>query len=121
MENKKELKKLGILGSFAIYIPATVLIYCLTKYLIPYLSEITGQEIVLFWFIVGSIGIFTPLIITAILILRTEGYKLSKSTWVERLRFRKITKLDLVWGFAGLILIGIFSVLIMKLLELTKT
>ena len=118
MENKKELKKLGVLGSLAIYIPAAVLIYCLTKYLIPYLSEITGQEIILFWFIVGGIGIFTPLIITAILLLRIEGYQLSKSTWVDRLRFRKITKLDLVWGFVGLILVGIFSALIMKFLEL---
>ena len=30
-----ELKKLGFLGSFAIYIPAAVLMYCLSKYLIP--------------------------------------------------------------------------------------
>ena len=58
------------------------------------------------------------MIVTAILILRTEGYKISKSTWIERLRFRKITKLDLVWSFVGLILVGIFSGLIMKLLEL---
>lgn len=118
MENKTELKKLGLLGSFAIYIPAAVLMYCLSKYLIPYLSETTGQETILFWFIVAGIGIFTPLIITAILILRTEGYKISKSTWIERLRFRKITKLDLVWSFVGLILVGIFSGLIIKLLEL---
>ncbi|MEE9572597.1 MAG: CPBP family intramembrane glutamate endopeptidase, partial [Candidatus Neomarinimicrobiota bacterium] len=118
MENKTELKKLGILGSFAIYIPAAILIYCLTKYLIPYLSETTGQETILFWFIVGGVGIFTPLIITAILILKTEGYKISKSTWIERLRFRRITKLELAWSIVGLILVGIFSVLIMKFLEL---
>ena len=118
MENKAELNKLGFLGSFAIYIPASVLMYCLTKYLIPYLSETTGQETILFWFIVAGIGIFTPLIVTAILILRTEGYKISKSTWIERLRFRNIRKSDLVWSLGGLILVGLFSGLIMKLLEL---
>ena len=118
MKNKIELKKLGILGSFAIYIPAAVLIYCLTKYLIPYLSETTGQETILFWFIVGGVGIFTPLIITGIFILRNEGYKISKSTWIKRLRFRKITKSDVVWSSVGLILVGIFSALILKLLTL---
>ncbi|HBL74797.1 MAG TPA: CPBP family intramembrane metalloprotease [Prolixibacteraceae bacterium] len=90
----------------------------MTKFLIPYLSEVTGQETILFWFIVGGIGIFTPLIITGILILKAEGYKISKSTWIGRLRFRRITKQDLLWSFAGLILVGIFSGLIMKLLEL---
>jgi len=118
MNKVTELKKLGFSGSFAIYIPAAILMYCLTKFLIPYLSEVTGQETILFWFIVGGIGIFTPLIITGILILKAEGYKISKSTWIGRLRFRRITKQDLLWSFAGLILVGIFSGLIMKLLEL---
>ncbi len=118
MKNKTELKKLGFLGSFAIYIPAAALMYCLTKYLIPYLSKTTGQETILFWFIVAGIGIFTPLIITAILVLKSEGYKISKSTIIERLRFRKITKTDILWCFGGLIFVGIFSVLIMKGLEM---
>jgi membrane protease YdiL (CAAX protease family) len=118
MEVEIKIKKLGFLSSFAIYIPAAILMYCLTKYLIPFLSNVTGQETILFWFIVGGLGIFTPLIISGILILKAEGYKISKRTWVERLRFRKITKRDLMWGIAGLILVGIFSGLIMKWLEL---
>lgn len=117
METKTDIKKLGFLGSFSIYIPAAILMYCLTKYLIPYLSKVTGQETILFWFIVAGLGIFTPLIITAILILRAEGYKISKSTWMERLRFRKITKSDLIWCFVGLILVVVFSMIIMKALE----
>ena len=118
METKTELKKLGFLGSFAIYIPAAILMYCMTKFLIPYLSKETGQESILFWFIVAGLGIFTPLIITGILILNSEGYKISKSTWIGRLRFRKITKTDLIWSIVGLVLVGIFSGLIMKVLEL---
>lgn len=114
MQNKKELKKLGFIKSFAIYIPAAILIFLLTKYLIPFLSEITGQETILFWFIVGGLGIFLPLIITGILILKSEGYKISDKTWTKRLRFRKITSIDLWWCIAGLIIIGVLSGLIMK-------
>jgi membrane protease YdiL (CAAX protease family) len=115
---KAELKKLGLIYSFAIYIPAAILMYVLTKYLIPYLSQATGQETILFWFIVAGLGIFTPLIVTGLLIVKSEGYKFSKSTWSERLRFRKITKNDLLWSLIGLILVGLLSGLIMKGLEL---
>lgn len=118
MNTKTEIKKLGLLGSFAIYIPAAILMFCLTRYLIPYLSKATGQETILFWFIVAGLGIFTPLIITGILILKAEGYNLAKNTWIARLRFRKITKSDLIWCFVGLVLVGVFSMIIMKGLEL---
>jgi len=118
MENNPQLKKLGLAGSFAIYIPAAILMFGLTKYLIPYLSEITGQETILFWFIVGGLGIFTPLIIAGFIILKFEGFTISKQTLTERLRFRKITGHDLFLCFAGLIAVGVFSGLIMKGLEI---
>jgi membrane protease YdiL (CAAX protease family) len=118
METRSELKKLGLFSSFTIYIPAAALMYSLTRYLIPYLSEITGQETILFWFIVAGLGIFMPLIFTAIIILIFEGYRISKNTWTERLRFRKITARDLSWSIAGLILVGVLSGLIMKGMEL---
>ncbi len=118
METEEKIKKLGFIGSFAIYIPAAILMYCLTKYLIPYLSKVTGQETILFWFIVAGLGIFLPLIITGLFILKAEGYRISKTTWIERLRFRKITKSDILWCIAGFILVALFSGLIMKGLEL---
>jgi len=118
MNSNRQIKKLGLAGSFAIYIPAALLMFGLTKYLIPYLSETTGQETILFWFIVGGLGIFTPLIITGLVILKSEGFKISKQTWIGRLRFRKITGRDLLWCFAGLIAVGIISGLIMKGLEI---
>lgn len=118
MESKTKLKKLGFINSFSIYIPAAILMYSLTKYLIPYLSEVSGQETIFFWFIVGGLGIFLPLIITGIIILYFEGYKISKTTWIERLRFRKITKRDLIWSIIGLILVVALSGIILKVLEL---
>jgi len=118
MKTKTEIKKLGLFDSFLIYIPAAILMFCLTKYLIPYLSKTTGQETILFWFIVAGLGIFLPLIITGILILKAEGFGITRKTWVERLRFRKISKRDILWCLGGLILVGIFSALIMKGMEL---
>ncbi len=118
MNKENGLKKLGLISSFAIYIPAALLMFFLTKYLIPYLCEVTGQETILFWFIVAASGVFFPLIITAIIILKFEGFKISKNTWIQRLRFRKITKKDILWSIGGLILVGIISVIIMKGLEL---
>jgi membrane protease YdiL (CAAX protease family) len=110
------LKKLGLIPSFAIYISAALIMYLLTKYLIPYLSQTTGQETILFWFIVGGIGIFTPLIILGILILKNEGFELNKETISSRLRFRRLNKSDLLWTLTGFITVAILSGLVMKLL-----
>lgn len=118
MSSTKELKKLGFISSFLIYIPAALLLFVLSKYLIPYLSKLTGQETVFFWFIVAGLGVFTPIIITGLIILKAEGYNISKTTWSKRLRFKKITKKDLVWSILGLILIGMLSGVFMKVLEL---
>lgn len=112
------MKKLGIIGSFSVYIPASLLMFCLTKFLIPYLSEISGEETILFWFIVAGLGVFTPLIITGIVILKSEDYKLSAVTFVKRLRFKPLTKSDFLWCLAGLTAIGVFSYLAMEFIEL---
>ncbi len=118
MKATTELKKLGFLQSFAIYLSAALLMLLLTKYLIPYLQVITGQEAILFWFIVGGSGVFTPLIILGILILRKEGYKLNKDTISSRLRFRRLTRSDLIWTLTGFLAVVIMSGIVMKLLEL---
>lgn len=118
METKTTIKKLGLAGSFAIYIPASLVMLGATQYIIPYWSKTTGQETILFWFVVAGLGIFLPLMITGFLILKSEGFRISKNTWVERLRFRKITRNDWFWCLAGFILVGLLSGLTMKGLEL---
>lgn len=112
-----KLPKMGIVASFAIYIPAALLMFLLTKYLIPNLSEQTGMENIFFWFVVAGLGIFTPLILTAIFILKSEGVSFSKATWTDRLRFRKITANDLIWSLGGLVVVAILSGLTLSLLE----
>ncbi len=51
METKTTIKKLGLAGSFAIYIPASLVMLGSTQYLIPYWSKTTGQETLLFCFL----------------------------------------------------------------------
>lgn len=118
MKKVTELKKLGLPGSFAIYIPAAILMFCLTKYLIPWLSKVTGQETIFFWFLVAGFGIFLPLVITGILILKAEGQRCTKKLWIDRLRFSKITIRDMVYALTGMIVVGLLSLIIMKGLEI---
>jgi membrane protease YdiL (CAAX protease family) len=115
---KTEMKKMGLIPSFAVFISASLLMFLLTKYLIPCLSLITGQETILFWFIVAGLGVFLPLIITGVLILRSEGRTLTKDVWVNRLRFKKMRGKDILWSLGGIIVIGALSGLIMKVLEM---
>lgn len=110
-------RKLDLYTSFLIYAGAALLMFLLTHYLIPFLSKITGQETILFWFIVAGLGIFTPLIILGILMLRSEGYHINRTTFKTRLRFRKLTGNDLLWTLGGFVAVGILSLLVMKLLE----
>ncbi len=114
----KPLKEMGFIPSFAIYIFATLLMFCMTKYLIAFLSDISGQEKILFWFIVAALGVFLPLLILAVFIIKNEGYTISKETWIQRLRFNKLTRKDLIWVFGGMVVVLILSGIFMKGLEL---
>lgn len=113
-----KLRKLGFVGSFAIYLSAATLMFVMTHFLIPYLSKTTGMETIFFWFVVAGAGIFTPLIITGLFILKSEGYKISRQTITGRLRFKRLTSKDLLLTFAGLVAVGILSGALMKILEM---
>lgn len=112
-----KLKKLGLFPSILIYVGAALLMFLQTTFLIPYLSRISGQETILFWFIVAGIGIFTPMIILGLAILRHEGFQINRQTITSRLRFRKLTRSDLIWTLTGFIAVAALSALIMLLLE----
>jgi len=117
MTTENKIVKLGLIPSFSIYIGAAVLMLLQTNLLIPYLSKVTGQETILFWFIVAGAGIFTPLIVLGLIILNKEGFQINRGTITSRLRFRKLTRSDLIWTLIGFIAIAVLSGVIMKLLE----
>ena len=119
MINKNvKLKEMGLVPSFTIFIPAALLLFSITGYVIPCLSKMTGQETVFTWFIAAGLGIFLPLIITAIIILKSEGCRLSKETWIQRMRFGRIDGKAILWSMGGLILAFILGGSVMKGLEL---
>lgn len=111
------MKKLGTLHSFLIFAAAGVALFLVTHILIPFLSVYTGIEPVIFWFICAGLGVFFPLLITAFLLLKREGLSLDKNCWVNRLRFKPLNKLDILWSIGAIIIIGIFSFFIMQLQE----
>ena len=118
--NQRSIKRMGLIYSLSVFVTASLLLLLGTRYLIPYLSSRTGQEPILFWFIIAGLGVFLPLIVVAVMILRfEEGYKLDRQTWRERLRFKPMTPADWIWSLTALIVIGLLSAIIMKLLEIS--
>ena len=113
-----KLKSMGLLYSFSVYTGAALLLLVQTRYLIPFLAEKTGQERILFWFIVGGLGVFVPLIVSGCFMIATEGNRFSTDTFTNRLWFRKLSFRDIVWSIGALILIGFLSWAMMKLLVL---
>lgn len=102
-------KPLKLLPSVIIFVSAAVLLWVMTHLCIPFLAEVTGWELILFWFICGGVGVFTPLIIVGIIMLRKEGCKFTKETFVERLRFRPMTRRDWKYSLVALVVIGLLT------------
>jgi membrane protease YdiL (CAAX protease family) len=116
-EKRMALTGIGFFKSFAIFGIAALVLIIETRFVIPYLSKITGWEAVISWFIVGGLGLFLPLLITALLILRQEGHRLNKQVWIERLRLIKMTGADWLWCIGALVVVGILSAAIIEVLK----
>ena len=115
---KNDIKSVGLIKSLLIFGIASGILLLETQFLIPYLSNRTGCEPVIFWFIVAGLGLFLPMLICSGLILRNEGIKIDKQAWQDRLRFKKMNITDWLWTIGAIIVIGISSFVIMHLLEL---
>jgi len=102
--------------SYLIFGLAAVLLFIQTRVLIPWLSVATTVEPVLFWFIVGGLGVFFPLLVAAWFMLEREG-GIAPSTWRERLRFRRMNAGDYLWAFVGICAIIVLSGAIMHVLD----
>ena len=64
---------LQLLSSAIIFVFAALLLWIMTHLYIPLLTDVTKWVPIIFGFICGGLGVFTPLIITGILMLRREG------------------------------------------------
>ncbi len=111
------MKKLGFNNSFLIFGGFALILYLETHLIIPWFSNMTGIETILSWFLVGGFGIFIPMVVFAFILLKKENLSLNKETWTTRLRFKSLTHVDWIWSILGLITIGIFTQLIIMILE----
>jgi membrane protease YdiL (CAAX protease family) len=114
---KNEMKGIGLFPSILIFGIASIALYLETQFFIPYLSKQTGLETIIFWFIIAGFGLFLPLLVLSYFILKSEGLKIGKVTWKNRLRFKKMNKTDWLWSIGSILMIGTLSFVIIKVLE----
>jgi membrane protease YdiL (CAAX protease family) len=114
MTNLKPLLWVSALRIFACF---SLLLLIVTRLLIPRLAAWSGQETILMWFLAAGLGVFAPLLVTALGMIRKEGLGLNSQTWRDRLRFKALSRRDLGWSLGGLLLIGLLTALLMKGLE----
>ncbi|MFZ1729352.1 MAG: CPBP family intramembrane glutamic endopeptidase [Bacteroidota bacterium] len=103
--------------SFGIYLAFAVLLYLQTHVTIPWLSKSSGIEPIFFWFVVGGIGVFLPIIFIGWYMLQHEASH-SASVWTDRLRFRRLNGGDWLWCAGGIVTAGIGSAIVMQLVTL---
>jgi membrane protease YdiL (CAAX protease family) len=114
---KFPLQRMGIGQSLVIFGTASIALMLGTQLLIPVLVSVTGFESVFFCFLVAGLGIFLPLLITAAVLLKREGALFQPGFWRDRLRFKRMNKGDWLWSFGAIVVIGIISSGVMKVLE----
>jgi len=113
----KPIKGISLPQSFLIFGIAAILLYFETHFLIPFLSQKTGLEPILFWFLVAGLGLFLPMLILAYLLLKKEGVKINRRSWADRLRFRKMNPGDWTWSVGAVVVISLLSLGIIKIIE----
>lgn len=97
---------IGRLQTAALFGGAALLLFAVTHGVIPALSRQTAARPILLWFGAAGFGVFLPLLLLGIALLRQEDAQLNRRTWSERLRFRPLTKADWVWTGGGLVAVA---------------
>jgi len=115
--NVQAVPAFGLWATLLAFGVGGLLLFISTHFLIPYLSQATGIEPVIFWFLTAGFLVFVPLVIAGYFILRSEGEIFQSKSLFERLRFRKMTIIDWLWTGGALIVIGILTVLLQNTLE----
>ena len=100
---------MGWIQTIAIFGLTALLLFAATELLIPAFSDASGSEPVLSWFLVGGLGVFAPLVIAGYVLLRRESKFGEQSRWATRLRFRRMDRVDWLWGVGAIAAIGALS------------
>ncbi len=113
VERVKPIKPRGALLYYIIY---GVLLFAATRYIMPYL-ETYGWTNILAWFFCGSVFVFLPMLIHALIVAKKEG----RNGILDRLRMKKMSASDWKWFIIGLVSIGIGTGIILGFNRLVHT
>jgi membrane protease YdiL (CAAX protease family) len=80
-------------GTLITFGAAGVLLALITRVAIPAAVARTGIEPVAWWFVLGGLGVFLPLAVASVLLLRQEALD-GTDIWRDRLRFRALSRDD---------------------------
>ena len=112
---QRALAPIGPTATAVLFASAGLLLWGVTL-MIPAVAERSGIEPVLLWFLLAGGGVFLPLVITALILLRRER---GAGGWsAERLRFRRLRRGDWLWTCGGLVAIGLLSALSVAVLTM---
>jgi membrane protease YdiL (CAAX protease family) len=103
------LPGLGPMGTLVVFGLGALLLLVATRVVIPALASQIPVEPVLLWFLAGGLGVFVPLFILSVVMLRGEPARSLAATWFDRLRFRPLTAADWLWCLSGLAIVGLLS------------
>lgn len=73
VESRSNPTSLRLLGTTLLLGGAALLLFAVTHLISPAIAATTGIEPVLLWFLAGGLGVFTPLMVIAFLMLRVES------------------------------------------------
>jgi membrane protease YdiL (CAAX protease family) len=94
------------------------LLFLVTHHLIPALHLLTNWEPVLLWFLLGGLGVFLPLVLLGVGLLRREFTSDVTPSWRDRLRFRRMDSTQWRWTLGGLVVVALLSAAIQGALTL---
>lgn len=100
-----KLQPFGMLPTFLVFGVASGLLSLAIGPIRGWLVDSWNVRPVVGWFIAGGFCVFVPLLLFAAALLSLERHK-HRRIWHDRLRFRRMTKADVVWTIGGLISIG---------------
>lgn len=101
-------------GTLGVFGAAALLLAGATHLALPALARATGWEPVIWWFLLGALVVFGPLLLVALRLLRGESLE-GVDIVRDRLRFRAMDAGDWTWALGALLAIGILTVLAERL------
>ncbi len=104
------IKPLKPRSALLYYIIYGVLLFAATRYVMPYL-ETYGWMNILAWFFCGSVFVFLPMLLHALIVAKKEG----RNGILDRLRVKKMSGNDWKWFVIGLVAIGVGTAVILGL------